>query len=353
VNIFKDKKVLITGHTGFKGSWLATWLNMKGAKVHGIALNPHSQPSNFDISCISEITESSHINDIKDLDVIKNIVNEIQPDFIFHLAAQALVKESYINPVNTMATNAIGTINILEALKGLSKCICILVTSDKCYKNNEWVWGYREQDELGGEDPYSASKAMAEIAINSYFKSFFEGNPDLLIGSARAGNVIGGGDWSNDRIIPDAMKQWSADEVLQIRMPQATRPWQHVLEPLSGYIRMAEALHKKEIKSGSSYNFGPPKESNRTVGELVERLSALVTNKECIVDLDQSSKIKESNLLHLCTDKAHDELHWKPKLNFSETLDFTSKWYMEFYSGNKNMRQVSEKQIELFENKKH
>lgn len=350
MNVFKNKKVLITGHTGFKGSWLATWLNMKGADVHGLSLNPLSNPSNFEASRIDDILKSSHIQDIKDLAAIQTIIENIQPEFIFHLAAQALVKESYLNPVETISTNALGTINVLESVKSLKKCVCILVTSDKCYKNNEWVWGYREQDELGGDDPYSASKAMAEIAINSYFKSFYEGNNDLLIGSARAGNVIGGGDWSNDRIIPDAIKCWSSDQILKIRMPEATRPWQHVLEPLSGYIKMAEALYNKEIKSGSSYNFGPTKESNRTVGELVSKLSSLFTNKKCGIDLDKSNNLKESNLLHLCTDKAHDDLKWKPKLNFDETLEFTSKWYEAFYAENNNMRAFSEDQIKLFEN---
>ena len=350
MSIFKGKKILITGHTGFKGSWLAAWLNLKGAEIYGLSLNPVSIPSNYIASDIDKITKFNYIHDVRDLTKVKEVVENVKPDFIFHLAAQALVKESYQNPIDTITVNAHGTINILESLKNLQKCVCVLVTSDKCYKNNEWVWGYRENDELGGEDPYSASKAMAEIAIHSYFKSFYEGNKDLLIASARAGNVIGGGDWSNDRIVPDAIKCWSSNKTLEIRMPEATRPWQHVLEPLSGYISLAEALYTKKVRSGASFNFGPPKDSNRTVGELVSKLSSLYSDKKIKIDLDKTNNLKESNLLHLCTDKAHDELNWKPRLNFDQTLEYTANWYKEFYSNNGNMLKFSEEQIKLFEN---
>ena len=272
-NIYQNKKVLVTGHNGFKGSWLCLWLNKLGAKVTGIGLPSQNEHSFFKANKISNLVEDLTL-DIRDLSSLNDLIIKNQPDFVFHLAAQALVRKSYKDPLETWSTNLVGTLNILDSLRFLEKkCSCILITSDKCYENKEWAWGYRENDSLGGPDPYSASKACAELAIKSYVKSFFnkKNNSLVKISSARAGNVIGGGDWSEDRIVPDCIKAWSKGEIVQLRSPSSTRPWQHVLEPLSGYILLAEKLYSDENDIFCSpFNFGPELEANKSVLELVQ-----------------------------------------------------------------------------------
>ena len=255
---FTGKVVLITGHTGFKGSWLSLWLTYLGAKVVGVSKDIPTRPSNFIVSSVSTKTDDRRI-DILNAEAIEKLILEVQPDFVFHLAAQALVRPSYDNPLETLTTNSIGTANVLEALRKLEKEVAVvMITSDKVYDNVEWVWGYRETDRLGGKDPYSASKAMAEIVIRTYVESYFNTeDSNVHIGIARAGNVIGGGDWALDRIVPDCMTAWSQDKVVDIRNPWATRPWQHVLEPLSGYLLLAAHLVLKTNKHGKPYNFGP------------------------------------------------------------------------------------------------
>jgi len=263
LDIFRGAKVLITGHTGFKGSWLSAWMNHLGADVNGMSVDIPSTPSNFSASFIDEFV-NDHQVDVGDTNKVKNLIAKIQPDFVFHLAAQALVRPSYQNPVRTMMTNAIGTANVLDALKYLDKkVVATMITSDKAYDNVEWAWGYRETDKLGGKDPYSASKGMAELAIRSYVDSFFNSSDsNVRVGIARAGNVIGGGDWAVDRIVPDCMIAWAAGQTVDIRSPQATRPWQHVLEPLSGYIALAVNLYQDNINHGEAYNFGPSTNHN-------------------------------------------------------------------------------------------
>ena len=272
---FRDKKVLITGNTGFKGSWLSIWLNLLGAEIYGLAQEAPTKPSLFEEAGLGTIIKNNII-DIKDSKKVSDLVKYIQPDFIFHLAAQPLVNISYLNPIETWETNLIGTVNILDSMRFLTKkCVGVIITSDKCYENQEWEWGYRESDSLGGSDPYSASKGSAELAFRSYYKSFFI-NKDLTnirIASARAGNVIGGGDWADNRIVPDCIRAWKNKLPVEIKSPNSTRPFQHVLEPLSGYILLAEKLISDKSLSGESFNFGPSSNANYKVIDLVSELS--------------------------------------------------------------------------------
>ena len=274
-SLFIDKKVLITGCTGFKGSWLSIWLNLLGSRIYGLALEPPTNPSLYVEAKLDKIIENN-ILDIRDSIKVSNLINEIKPDYIFHLAAQPLVQYAYLNPMETWQTNVIGTVNILDSLRALdTKCIGVIITSDKCYENQEWLWGYRETDSLGGDDPYSASKGSAELAFKSYYKSFFSNTKltKIRIASARAGNVIGGGDWAENRIVPDCIKAWSKDLTVEIKSPRSTRPFQHVLEPLSGYILLAEKLSLLEEINGQSFNFGPLSNSNHKVIDVVQELS--------------------------------------------------------------------------------
>jgi len=344
---FSGKNVLITGHTGFKGSWLTIWLKMLGANVMGISLDPITSPSLF------TVTESqSGINDlridIRDKNQIADKIQRFSPDFLFHLAAQSLVSQSYEFPIETWNTNLMGTINILESLKLLnSPCVAILITSDKCYKNIETSRGYTEESTLGGDDPYSASKAAAEIAINSYVKSFFPDTGNVRIASARAGNVIGGGDWSKNRIVPDCVKKWSAGEVVLLRNPEAVRPWQHVLEPLSGYLNLAMALSKNSDLHGQPFNFGPIDQQNHPVQSLVQEMSK---HWEKVKWADVSAQYGgpyESNLLKLNCDKANHHLKWRSVWDFEITVKETSTWYKTFYE-NKMSPKYSLSQIKLF-----
>jgi CDP-glucose 4,6-dehydratase len=333
-SIFNKKTVLVTGHTGFKGSWLSLWLKSLGANVIGLSNQIPSEPSHFD-----EAQLAKHINhnvlDICDENQISQFVNDFKPDFIFHLAAQALVRPSYENPLETINTNALGTANLLNSLRHLDNpVVAVMITSDKAYNNMEWTWGYRETDRLGGKDPYSASKGMAELVIRTFVESYFRrGNSNIRVGVARAGNVIGGGDWAMDRIVPDCMRAWSKNEIVDIRSPNATRPWQHVLEPLSGYLSLAEVLFMDEKLNGEAFNFGPPAHQNYPVSSLISEMSKYWDHIRW-KDVSQkkiNQHLYEAELLKLNCDKALADLKWLPSLNFNETVKMTVEWYKCYY----------------------
>lgn len=341
---FKGKKIIITGHTGFKGSWLSAWLELLGAQVIGISFDIPTQPAHC------KILDSNNIEnyklDIRNLDSVRNLFRQQSPDYVFHLAAQSLVINSYLNPVDTWSTNLIGTVNILESLKSLTTpCVAVFITSDKCYDNQEWEWGYRENDKLGGPDPYSASKGAAELAISSYFRSFFSKNNFIKLASARAGNVIGGGDWSENRLIPDCIRAWSREESVILRNPNSTRPWQHVLEPLSGYLSLAINLNLNVQLSGKSFNFGPNDFSTKSVLELVKKMSQYWPKVKWSLE-NVSNDFHESSLLKLNCDLAHEVLNWHPKLDFENTIKMTALWYKNYYEkGELNSKEFSLNQI--------
>lgn len=331
LNQFYNKKVLITGHTGFKGSWLSLWMSQMGAWVSGVSLDVATEPSHFAAACLTERVRDYRL-DIRDGGALKALVHEIQPDFVFHLAAQALVRRSYGDPADTWQTNVMGTLNVLEALRGLKNpCIAVLITSDKCYDNVEWVWGYRETDALGGPDPYSASKGAAELAIRSYVRSFFPADGTVRIGVGRAGNVIGGGDWAEDRVVPDCMRAWSRGETVALRNPLATRPWQHVLEPLSGYLSLAMTLEESATLHGQPFNFGPSAQHNHSVGKLVEAMSHHWDRVRWEDISAQYGGPYESGLLKLNCDKALHHLRWQAVWGFDETVRETALWYRRYY----------------------
>lgn len=333
-NTYKGKKVLITGHTGFKGSWLTIWLKLLGADVYGISDCIPTTPSHFKESKLSHDIKEKYF-DIRDLKKLKEFIGEVKPDFIFHLAAQALVKESYLNPIDSITVNAIGTANILDVVKDLNHdLILILITSDKAYENLEWKWGYRETDRLAGKDPYSASKSMAEIVISSYFDSFLYNKKNIKIAIARAGNVIGGGDWAKDRIVPDCVKAWSKNQNVEIRSPHATRPWQHVLEPLSGYLQLGFELLDGAKINGEAYNFGPNSNQDFSVSQLIDEMTKYWDQVKWIDTSANVSTNKEAGLLKLNCDKALFDLNWFAALNFEETVKFTIEWYMLYYNQN-------------------
>jgi CDP-glucose 4,6-dehydratase len=325
---FKDKTVLITGDTGFKGSWLAFWLQKIGANVIGYSLPPKNKFDHYNLIGLDQ--KITHIDgNILDYDKLISVFNQYKPEIIFHLAAQALVRLSYDKPQLTFETNVMGSVNVLEAIKNCSSVKSVIyVTTDKCYKNNEWVWGYRETDTLGGHDPYSASKAAAEIIFSSYSDSFFAQKKNIGLASVRAGNVIGGGDWALDRIIPDCIRALSNNSPIAIRNPNSTRPWQHVLEPLSGYMALAIRLYKNPKEFGGVWNFGPPINSIKSVQELALEVVKVYGKGETKV-IDEGNK-HESSILHLNCDKANALLNWMPTWGFSETIKYTVNWYKDF-----------------------
>jgi CDP-glucose 4,6-dehydratase len=337
LNCFKGKVVLVTGHTGFKGSWLSIWLTHLGAKVIGVSSDIPTNPSNFKVAGIEKIIDDYRI-DITNLTAINKLIKQIQPDFVFHLAAQSLVRMSYEKPIETITTNAIGSSIILDSLRVLNKkVIAIMITSDKVYDNVEWVWGYKETDIIGGKDPYSASKGMAELAIRTFVESFFNASDsNISVGIARAGNVIGGGDWAKDRIVPDCMNSWSKNKPVEIRKPDATRPWQHVLEPLSGYLLLARDLFQNGKNHGKAYNFGPSSSQNYSVRQLIDEMS-LNWDKVQWNDVSMNNDyLHEAGLLKLNCDKARFELDWEPVLEFSENVKMTVEWYKYYYQ-NQNL----------------
>ena len=337
--IYKGKKVFVTGHTGFKGSWLCIWLIELGADVIGYSLEPPSIPNNFKASNLeSKIT---HIyGDIRDFEHLREVFEKYKPEIVFHLAAQPLVRLSYEEPKQTFDTNVGGTANVLEALRVTPYVHAFVnVTSDKCYENKEWVWGYREQDPMGGYDPYSASKGCAELVFEAYHRSFFtdelSGERKIGVASVRAGNAIGGGDWGLDRIIPDCIRALSKKESIGIRHPEAIRPWQHVLEPLSGYLWLGALLIKDPGKYSGAWNFGPQYQSTRTVQELVESFINLWgSGRWTHVSTIEAKPVHEASFLKLCCDKAHAYLKWRGCLNFEEALQLTVRWYKDYYQQN-------------------
>jgi CDP-glucose 4,6-dehydratase len=349
-NVFKDKIVVVTGHTGFKGSWLCIWLNYLGAKVVGISDSVVSDPSNYIASSVSSFIRDCRI-DIRNTEKVASLVKEIQPDFVFHLAAQALVRRSYENPIETMTVNAIGSINVLDALRNLDKkVVAVMITSDKAYDNVEWAWGYRETDRLGGKDPYSASKGMAELAIRSYIESFFNSlSSNVRIGIARAGNVIGGGDWALDRIVPDCMAAWANGKTVDIRSPYSTRPWQHVLEPLSGYLCLATDLYIRDKHHGEAYNFGPLTNKNYPVSKLIDEMSKYWDQVKWSDVSSNENHVHEAGLLKLNCDKVLIDLNWHSTLGFEDTVKMTVEWYKEYYHNKtQSMHDFTISQIEVY-----
>ena len=336
-NFYKGKRILITGHTGFKGSWLSVWLHELGAEVIGVAKDPITQKDNYVLSGVGEKIKADLRADIRDGQRMKEIFQEYKPEIVFHLAAQPLVRLSYEIPVETYETNVLGTINILEAIRMTDSVkVGIMITTDKCYENKEQVWGYRENEPMGGYDPYSSSKGAAEIAINSWRRSFF--NPEQYeihgksIASVRAGNVIGGGDWALDRIIPDCIRALEANKPIEIRSPKAIRPWQHVLEPLSGYMLLAQKMWDEPVKYCEGWNFGPHLESIIPVWNVA---SMVIENygKVELKDLSDPNALHEAKLLILDISKARFQLGWEPKMNIEQCVALTVNWYKSYSRG--------------------
>jgi CDP-glucose 4,6-dehydratase len=348
-NYYNNKKVLVTGHTGFKGSWLTSWLIKLNAKVVGYSKDVPTNPSMFNDLELKEHIKH-YIADIRDLKFLKEVINKEKPDIIFHLAAQAIVSKSYIDPVETNSTNIIGTMNVLESVKEIDfQCSLIMITSDKCYKNVEWIWGYKETDHLGGKDVYSGSKAAAEIVIHSYFHSFFKNHQYVKIGVGRAGNVIGGGDWAEDRIVVDCMKSWKNNGKVEIRSPKATRPWQHVLEPLSGYLSLGSKLSSKI--NGEAFNFGPKFSKNHTVIDLLNDLAKDfgISDVKNAYKITENIPFNEAGLLKLNCDKALFKLNWEANLDYHQTVKIIANWYKEYYKNNSNLFDYTLNQISEYE----
>jgi len=349
---WKGKRVLITGHTGFKGAWLSQWLQLSGAEVTGYSLAPPTKPSLFELLELDNAINSI-IGDIRDLAQFESALKTAQPEIIFHLAAQPLVRYSYHNPIETYSTNVMGTLNCLELARKVGGVRSIvIVTSDKCYENNEWVWGYRENDPMGGHDPYSSSKGCVELLTASYRNSYFPAESinehEFGIASARAGNVIGGGDWAEDRLIPDMIKSFLRSESVLIRNPNAIRPWQHVLEPLSGYISLAEKLWCKEAQFASGWNFGPSDQDAKPVQWIVEKM-VQSWGDGASWTLDAGNHAHEANYLKLDSSKARAKLNWSPRWNLEQALTNTIEWF-KAYANKENLVEITQQQIIAYEN---
>ncbi len=351
LDVYKGKRIMVIGHTGFKGSWLCAWLIQLGGEVCGFASSVPTEPSNFKVLGLRDRITNVE-GDIRDRDQLNQAMQDFQPEIIFHLAAQALVRRSYDDPIITFETNALGTLNVLECVrKCLSVQVGVIITSDKCYRNLEWPWGYRETDMMGGEDPYSMSKGCAELVVYSYIQSFFRDSP--RIASTRAGNVIGGGDWAEDRIVPDAIRSWSEGKPVVIRNPLATRPWQHVLEPVSGYLWLGTRLWERDPRAiGEAFNFGPDAKVNQTVEELLSAMAKYWHGADWRIESPENGRQKESYLLKLCCDKALNVLRWRGVLSFAETVSMTTKWYKAYYGDNDGgMNELTDTQIQEYEKK--
>ena len=352
-SFWNGKRIFLTGHTGFKGGWLALWLSSMGARVTGYALTPNTSPSFFEVVKIAADLEDSNIADIRDLEKLQKAMSDAQPEVVIHMAAQPLVRYSYANPVETYATNVMGTVHVLESIRALD-CVraAVIVTTDKCYENQEWVWGYRENEPMGGHDPYSSSKGCAELVTSAYRQSYFApekySQHRVAIASARAGNVIGGGDWSEDRLIPDAIHAFEANEVLMIRNPMATRPWQHVLEPLSGYLVLAQALYEQGAHFDGGWNFGPSDEDARSVQEVIE-LFIQSWHSPAAWKQDMAEQPHEAHSLKLDCSKARQYLKWTPKWSLENAISQISQWH-KAYQQNLNMRDISLAQIHSYQN---
>ncbi len=348
-SFWKDRRVFLTGHTGFKGAWLSLWLAELGAKVSGFALAPVSEPNLFELAGIADLLSANVIADVRELNALRQAVHNAGPEIVIHMAAQPLVRESYADPIGTYATNVMGTAHLLEAIRSLETVrAVIVVTTDKCYENNEWVWGYREVDRLGGRDPYSNSKACAELVTASYRQSFFRNVPAApAIATARAGNVIGGGDWSEDRLIPDILRGCfgpSAEVIL--RNPVAVRPWQHVLEPLGGYLLLAEHLVNNGALNDDAWNFGPHEGEERPVLEVANAVVESMGIGKVIIRKDPDAP-HEATLLRLDCSKARARLGWAPTFRFQETIAFTTAWYAAWHKG-EDMANFTRDQIRIF-----
>lgn len=322
-DLYRNRRVLVTGHTGFKGSWLALWLESLGAKIAGIALPPETKPNHWELL---RLDIEHHAQDIRDPVALKGLLRAIQPEIVFHLAAQPLVRRSYRDPLATWETNVMGTANLLDACRDLPSLKAIVaITSDKCYENQEWPWGYRENDRLGGHDPYSASKAATEFVAASYRKSFFQGPQAPLLATARAGNVIGGGDWSEARLVPDLVRAIAAEQTLEIRSPGATRPWQHVLESLYGYLLLGQRLLEGRAEYAEAFNFGPDSQGNRSVADVLEGLKSHWPGLRW--HTTTTLQPHEAGLLQLDSAKARQRLSWRPCWDLEKTLEMTAAWY--------------------------
>jgi CDP-glucose 4,6-dehydratase len=349
---WQDKKVLITGHTGFKGSWLSLWLQKLGADAMGYALSPPTEPSLFQVAHVAD-GMTSITGDVRDLEHLQATIAGHRPQIVFHMAAQPLVRYSYENPIETYSTNVMGTVNMLETVRhSESVRVVVSITSDKCYENKEWLWGYRENERMGGRDPYSSSKGCAELVIAAYRNSYFPAQEyqkhAVAVASTRAGNVIGGGDWARDRLIPDIMTAIMERRPVIIRNPHAIRPWQHVLEPLNGYICLAEHLWAHGPKFAEAWNFGPGSEDAKTVSWIVEYVTRF-WGEGARWEMDSAQHPHEDNYLKLDCSKARNLLGWAPKLHLSTTLEWIVEWY-QAYQQSQNMRRLTEAQIARFEN---
>lgn len=347
---FKNKRVIITGHTGFKGSWLAIWMHLLGAKVIGISNKVPTNPSHYKYLQMKSKIKNIKL-DIRDSKKLKRIFKKFKPNYVFHLAAQSLVKQSYIDPKYTLETNSIGTLNILESLKAVkNKCIAVLITSDKVYKNLELGRGYVENDVLGGKDPYSVSKASAELIIQSYIDNFFPiKKTKVLIAIARAGNVVGGGDWSKNRLIPDCVKSWSKKKKVLIRNPKSTRPWQHVLEAISGYILLAKHLNENKKLHGEAFNFGPDSKTNYNVTHVIKLMKKYWGDISWKFEKNKSD-FKETNILNLNSIKSKKKLNWQCILSLDETFRMVAEWYKNFYSKKNISKNLTFEQIKNYQN---
>jgi CDP-glucose 4,6-dehydratase len=349
---YQGKKVLVTGHTGFKGSWLTAWLLKLGAKVCCVSDQIPTNPSMFVELGLDQKIEN-HFCDIRDFEGVSKILTEFAPDYVFHLAAQPIVSVSYEDPLSTISTNVMGTAVLLEALRLWNQpCNVVVITSDKCYENVEWVFGYKETDHLGGKDIYSGSKGAAEVIFHAYYNSFFK-NPKnkIRLATGRAGNVIGGGDWAKDRIVVDCMKNWADGKIVELRSPEATRPWQHVLEPLSGYLTLGSQLNSDNRLLGESFNFGPRSEQNRTVLELLTDLSQQwnFNKAEDAYSVTDNIPFHEAGLLKLNCDKALFNLRWEANLSYQECVKMVGEWYYSFYKMEKDMYKLTLDQITQYE----
>ena len=352
-SFWQGKRVLLTGHTGFKGSWLSIWLQSMGTELTGFSLLPPTDPNLFEIGEVSK-NMNSVIGDIRDLNKLQHVFNECRPEIVIHMAAQPIVRHSYQNPVDTFSTNVMGTVHLLEAVRKNPYVKAVVnITTDKCYENKEWIWGYRENETLGGLDPYSNSKACAELVSSSYRDSFFNLNNltghGVALATARAGNVIGGGDWAQDRLIPDILSALEQNQKVNIRNPQSIRPWQHVMEPLCGYLTLAEHLFEDGFRFAEAWNFGPNDEDSKTVRWVVELLASLYDGQlEWQHDSEQNPH--EANYLKLDISKARSRLNWKPRMNLLEALGLVVDWSKKFKAGS-NMREITLAQINAYQAK--
>ncbi len=350
-NFWKNKKIFITGHTGFKGSWLSLWLQSLGADLTGYSLEPNTEPNLYDVAGV-ENGMKSIIGDITTYEKLNEAIMSAKPEIVFHMAAQPLVRYSYENTIETFSTNVLGTVNLLESIRYLDSVKAVVnITTDKCYENKEWVWSYRENEPMGGHDPYSSSKGCAELVTSSFRRSFFSKDTydlhGVALASVRAGNVIGGGDWSEDRLLPDLFKSINNNKSIKIRNPDSVRPWQHVLEPLSGYIQLAQKLFNDGMKYAEAWNFGPESSDMISVLDVIKKIDQYIS-KEVKWEIDSEKNVHEANLLMLDISKVKKQLKWKPLMTIDESLKRTAEWE-EAFNNKQNMRDFTLNQIDRYQ----